>query len=64
MHEETLTHIGKRFSSGPPNAGDFKIHRGLERILKSRMEMVENRQIDWALSEALAFGSLMKEGKN
>lgn len=62
VHEETLTHIGKRFSSGPPNAGDFKIHRGLERILKSRMEMVENRQIDWALSEALAFGSLMKEG--
>lgn len=35
---------------------------GIERILKARMEMVENRQIDWALGEAMAFGSLLKEG--
>ena len=26
------------------------------------MDMVEKRTIDWALAEALAFGSLMKEG--
>lgn len=64
VHEETLTHIGKKFSSGPPNASDFKIHRGIERILKGRMEMVENRSVDWALSEAMAFSSLMKEGKS
>ena len=62
MHEETLTHIGKRCGSGPPNASDFKIHRGIERILKTRMEMVEKREVDWALAEAMAFGSLMKEG--
>ena len=62
MHEETLTHIGKRCGSGPPNASDFKIHRGIERILKARMEMVENREVDWAMAEAMAFGSLMKEG--
>lgn len=55
-------HIGNRFSSGPPNAADFKIHRGIERILKARMDLVENRTIDWALAEAMAFGSLMKEG--
>lgn len=35
---------------------------GIERILKSRMEMVENRICDWALGEAMAFGSLLKEG--
>ena len=34
VHEETLNHIGKRFSQGPPNAPDFKIHRAMERILK------------------------------
>jgi 2-oxoglutarate dehydrogenase E1 component len=62
IHEETLRHIGTRFSAGPPNATDFIIHRGLERVLKSRLEMVENRTIDWALAEAMAFGSLMKEG--
>ncbi|XP_013141239.1 PREDICTED: 2-oxoglutarate dehydrogenase, mitochondrial isoform X2 [Papilio polytes] len=60
--EETLVHIGKRFSSPPPNAAEFQIHKGLLRILKSRMEMVENRTVDWALAEAMAFGSLLKEG--
>ncbi|XP_018575609.1 2-oxoglutarate dehydrogenase, mitochondrial isoform X3 [Anoplophora glabripennis] len=62
VNEETLVHIGKRFSSPPPNATEFIIHKGIERILKSRMEMVENRITDWALGEAMAFGSLVKEG--
>nr|CAD7569456.1 unnamed protein product [Timema californicum] len=60
--EDTLVHIGKRFSSPPPNAAEFVIHKGLERILKSRLEMVESRMVDWALAEAMAFGSLLKEG--
>ncbi|XP_046392850.1 2-oxoglutarate dehydrogenase, mitochondrial isoform X2 [Ischnura elegans] len=62
LKEDTLVHIGKRFSSPPPNAAEFVIHRGLERIMKARMEMVENRTVDWALGEAMAFGSLLKEG--
>ena len=62
VHEETLTHIGKRFSQGPPNAPDFKIHRAMERILKTRGEMVGKRECDWAIAEAFAFGSLLKEG--
>lgn len=62
VHEDTLTHIGKRFSSVPPNASDFVVHRGLTRILNSRMEMVNSRTVDWALGEAMAFGSLLKEG--
>lgn len=60
--EETLVHIGKRFSNPPPNAAEFEIHRGLLRILKARLDMVENRTVDWALGEAMAFGSLLKEG--
>lgn len=62
IKEETLTHIGKRFSSPPPNAAEFVIHRGIERILKARMQMVESQTVDWALGEAMAFGSLLKEG--
>ncbi|GLV41368.1 Oxoglutarate dehydrogenase [Carabus blaptoides fortunei] len=62
IKEDTLVHIGKRFSSPPPNAAEFKIHKGIERILKARMEMVESRTVDWALGEAMAFGSLLKEG--
>ncbi|KOB77372.1 putative 2-oxoglutarate dehydrogenase e1 subunit, partial [Operophtera brumata] len=60
--EETLVHIGKRFSNPPPNAAEFEIHKGLLRILKARLDMVENRTVDWALAEAMAFGSLLKEG--
>lgn len=60
VKEETLKHIGETFSTPPP--GDFVIHGGLKRILKARSQMVEERMADWALGEALAFGSLLKEG--
>ncbi|XP_029663288.1 2-oxoglutarate dehydrogenase, mitochondrial isoform X1 [Formica exsecta] len=62
IKEDTLVHIGKKFSSPPPNAAEFVIHKGIERILKARMEMIEARTVDWALGEAMAFGSLLKEG--
>ncbi|XP_049793383.1 2-oxoglutarate dehydrogenase complex component E1-like [Schistocerca nitens] len=62
VKEDTLIHIGKTMSSPPPNAAEFEIHPGLERILKARMEMVKARKVDWALGEAMAFGSLLKEG--
>jgi 2-oxoglutarate dehydrogenase E1 component len=60
--EETLVHIGNRFSQPPPNAAEFIIHKGLLRVLAARKDMVDNRMADWALAEAFAFGSLMKEG--
>lgn len=60
VEESTLNHIGMKFSSEPE--GDFELHRGVKRILKSHEEMVKNRMADWALGEALAFGSLLKEG--
>lgn len=60
VSEDVLQHIGTAFSSPPP--GNFKIHPGLRRILKARAEMVEQKTVDWALGEAMAFGSLLKEG--
>lgn len=62
VKEETLTHIGNRFSSPPPNAAEFTIHRGLLRILAARKDMVDHQVADWALGEAMAFGTLLKEG--
>ena len=32
------------------------------RVLKARSEMIKERKIDWALAEAMAFGTLMKDG--
>ncbi|XP_076329373.1 oxoglutarate dehydrogenase Nc73EF isoform X2 [Tachypleus tridentatus] len=60
VSEDILKHIGNVFSSPPP--GNFKIHPGIRRILKGRMEMMEVRTVDWALAEAMAYGSLLKEG--
>ena len=40
----------------------FTIHPKLARQLARRYERFETGQIDWALAEALAFGSLVKEG--
>jgi len=57
---DTIKHIGLAFGSTPP--GNFKIHPGIKRILKARTEMVENNECDWALGEAIAFGSLLKDG--
>lgn len=60
ISEDVLKHVGSVFSTPPP--GNFKIHPGIKRMLKNRQDMVENRQIDWALAESMAFGSLLKEG--
>uniref|UniRef100_A0A5S6QVX4 2-oxoglutarate dehydrogenase complex component E1 n=1 Tax=Trichuris muris TaxID=70415 RepID=A0A5S6QVX4_TRIMR len=59
ISEETLLHIGKCFAEAPP---DFNVHPGLQRVLRTRSEMIKNRTSDWALGEAFAFGSLLKEG--
>ncbi|EFA10391.1 2-oxoglutarate dehydrogenase complex component E1 [Tribolium castaneum] len=60
--EATLAHIGAKVSSPPPPNLDFVLHKGITRILNQREAMVKNRQIDWALGEAMAIGSLVKEG--
>jgi 2-oxoglutarate dehydrogenase E1 component len=59
IDEATLKHIGDKFSQEPV---DYKLHLGIKRTLKERAEMVAKRTVNWALGEALAFGSLLKEG--
>ncbi|MFH4976461.1 hypothetical protein AB6A40_003170 [Gnathostoma spinigerum] len=56
---DTVKQIIEKFSSVPP---DFNLHRGLERTLKGRRQMLEENSVDWAIGEALAFGSLLLEG--
>ena len=41
----------------------FTVHPRLAPQLKRRAEMVENNEIDWGMAEALAFGSLLTEGR-
>lgn len=35
---------------------------GVSRILRGRADLVKNRQMDWALGEYMAFGSMLKDG--
>jgi multifunctional 2-oxoglutarate metabolism enzyme len=42
----------------------FTIHPKLERQFSQRDEMVSGGQVDWALAEALAIGSLLHQGVN
>ncbi len=55
-----LKKIGKKLSQAPEGA---KLHRGIERVLGLRAKMIESGEgLDWAMGEALAFGSLLEEG--
>jgi len=55
-----LRDIGKKLTTVP--AG-FNVHRTIQRFLDNRAKAIEDGVgIDWATAEALAFGSLLKEG--
>jgi 2-oxoglutarate dehydrogenase E1 component len=57
---ETLKDIGESLARLPE---DFKIHRTAKRFLDNRRRMIETGEgIDWAMGEALAFATLLKEG--
>ncbi|MFO8064229.1 MAG: 2-oxoglutarate dehydrogenase E1 component [Spirochaetia bacterium] len=57
---DRLRHIGSVLTSPPE---DFSIHPKLKRFVKDRRERVESEQdLDWALAESMAFGSLLLDG--
>ena len=57
---EVLKEVGESLSRVPD---DFKLHRTAGRFLDNRRKMVETGEgLDWAMGEALAFATLLKEG--
>ncbi|MCP4072664.1 MAG: 2-oxoglutarate dehydrogenase E1 component [Hyphomicrobiales bacterium] len=57
-----LKSIGTKLSQIPK---EFKAHRTIQRLFDGRAEMISSgKGIDWAMAEALAFGSLLTEGYN
>ncbi|MBK1624642.1 2-oxoglutarate dehydrogenase E1 component [Afifella marina] len=57
---DRLNQIGMALTEAPK---DFKIHKTIRRFLDNRRKMLETGEgIDWAMGEALAFGSLLSEG--
>jgi 2-oxoglutarate dehydrogenase E1 component len=56
---ETLQQIAKALTTVPEG---FHLHRTIQRFLDNRKKMMETGEgIDWAMAEALAFGSLLLE---
>ncbi|MGA8172603.1 MAG: 2-oxoglutarate dehydrogenase E1 component [Methylocystis sp.] len=57
---ETLREIGQKLTTTPEG---FNIHRTIQRFLDARRAAIESGVgIDWATAEALAFGTLLREG--
>lgn len=62
VDKKRLQQIGMAHCVVPP---DFKIHPQLKKIFGERRQSIElGEAIDWATAEALAFGSLLVEGKS
>jgi 2-oxoglutarate dehydrogenase E1 component len=57
----TLMEIAKRTVTPPEG---FTIHPKLERQFTQRLALLEAGDVDWAFGEALAIGSLLKDGSN
>ena len=56
-----LKEIGEQITRVPEG---FQVHKTIGRFLDNRRKMIETGEgIDWATGEALAFGSLLDEGK-
>ena len=58
---ETLRHVVRASATLPEG---FRAHRKLGPLLEERVRMVEEDRIDWGCGEALAFGSLLLEGRH
>ncbi|HEX8215898.1 MAG TPA: 2-oxoglutarate dehydrogenase E1 component [Allosphingosinicella sp.] len=60
VSEETAREIGRILTTVPV---DVSVHKTLQRIVDARREMFESGEgFDWATAEALAFGTLLREG--
>ncbi|KAK2991202.1 hypothetical protein RJ640_027174 [Escallonia rubra] len=62
VNPEILKNVGKAITTLPDN---FKPHRAIKKIFLERAKMIETGEgIDWAVSEALAFATLLIEGNH
>lgn len=61
VSKKNLEDITKVISNLPK---DKKFIRKIERLIESRQTMFDDNQLDWAMAEHLAYGSLLTEGYN
>ena len=60
VETKILKSIGESITHVPDG---FEVHRTINRFMENRSKMIESGEnVDWATAEALAFGSLQREG--
>ncbi|CAH0729240.1 unnamed protein product, partial [Brenthis ino] len=60
ISETSLATISQHFCK-PPEPWAFEIHKGIHKMLEKRGKMVKSGVADWAMGEALAYGSLLRD---
>jgi 2-oxoglutarate dehydrogenase E1 component len=62
VDEAVLREVGRTLTAIPE---DLEVHKTLGRIIEAKRQMFESGEgFDWATGEALAFGTLLKEGSS
>lgn len=56
VSKDLLMKIGKATSTPPSN---FEIHPKLKTLLENRSKLLSSNKVNWAMAEAMAFGSLL-----
>ncbi|MBR9862807.1 MAG: 2-oxoglutarate dehydrogenase E1 component [Rhodobacteraceae bacterium] len=60
VDEDSLRKVGEALTTLPEG---YNVHRTVARLLEAKKEMfATGKNIDWATAEALAFGTLLREG--
>jgi 2-oxoglutarate decarboxylase len=59
VERDRLEHIQKTLTSFPSG---FEPHPKLKKMIEKRGDLLQRDAVDWAMAEALAFGSLLMEG--
>jgi 2-oxoglutarate dehydrogenase E1 component len=62
VERELLLQVGRAITALPP---DFTVHRQVKKVYDLRAKMIAEREdLDWAMAEAIAFGTLLAEGNH
>ena len=55
-------HIHRVLETLTSEPSDFNCHSKIKRLIQNRKKLIESGQVDWALAELLAYGTLCLEG--
>ena len=59
---DALKEVGQAICKIPEN---LNVHKAIRRVYQNRQKMVDGEEgVDWGMAEALAFGTLLKEGNH